>query len=106
MSRFIRVFFGPAAMVSAFLFFPVGFSVVGDVLLGPASGLADRLVGPALGLDRTGGGLWGVGIGSIEDGFTETGREELAGTGSDAGGLRKKVGVSGGRGQRNLPSRR
>ena len=26
----IRVFFGPAAMVSAFLFFPVGFSVVAD----------------------------------------------------------------------------
>ena len=49
-----------------------------------------------MGLDQTGGGLWGVSIGSIEDGFTETGREELAGTGSDAGGLCKKVGGIGG----------
>ena len=94
----IQVFFGPAAMVSAFLFLPVGFSVVADVLLGPASGLADRLVGLALGLDQTDGGLWGVGIGSIEDGLTETGRDELAGTRSDAGGLHKKVGGIGGEG--------
>ena len=88
----IQVFFGPAMMVSTFLFFPVGFSVVADLLLGPASGLGDQLVGPALGFNQTDGGLWGVSIRSIEDGFTETGREELAGTGSDAGGLHNKVG--------------
>ena len=82
----IRVFFGPATRMSPFLFFPVGFSVAADLLLGPASGVARGCWG-------TGGPLRGVGIGSNEDG-----RDELAGTGSNAGGLRKKGGGVGGKG--------